>query len=118
MIKYRGVRVLITGDLDEEGERRMIEYYETIGRPGALKCDVLNLGHHGSKTSTSDAFLDAARPKLAVIQVGRNNYGHPSPEVLDRLKERGIRYFRNDLNGAIGIRITKKGIKGIHTMLG
>lgn len=109
MINYRGIRVMVTGDLDTEGEKKMIEYYTYIGKPYKLKADVLNVGHHGSLTSTSDELLDAVRPTIAVIQVGRNNYGHPREEVLDRLKEHKITVFRNDFNGAVGLDISKRG---------
>ena len=64
------------------------------------------VAHHGSKSSSSEAFLDAAAPAAAVIQVGRNNlYGHPHAQTLERLEARGINVFRTDLNGAVGIDI-------------
>ncbi len=62
---------------------------------------VLKVSHHGSKYSTSDVFLDRMKPEEAVISVGKNSYGHPAPEVLDRLGRRGIRTFRTDMSGAI-----------------
>ena len=108
MIHCRGYRVLITGDLDEEGELAMLEHYQSTDK---LRADVLKIGHHGSRTSSAQAFLDAVDPKAAVIQVGKNNYGHPSPEVLERLAKRGIPVFRNDLDGAIGLKFQKKGIR-------
>ena len=121
MIHYRGVRVLVTGDLDKEGERAMVGYYRDIGESDKLKADVLNVGHHGSATSTGEEFLDAVKPRLAVIQVGRNNYGHPTEEVLDRLGQRGITILRNDLHGAIGLNIDVRNGSGeidkVHTML-
>ena len=121
MIDYRGIRIMVTGDLDTEGEKKMIEYYVSIGKAGKLKADVLNVGHHGSLTSTSDKLLDAVRPSIAVIQVGRNNYGHPRKEVLERLKDHNITVFRNDENGAIGLDISyKKGnaeLKYVHLMM-
>ena len=77
-----------------------------------LKCDILKVAHHGSKSSSSEAFLDAASPSIAVIQVGKNNlYGHPHEQTLQRLSERGIKVLRTDLNGAIGIDIRHRGIK-------
>ena len=120
MIHYGAVRVLVMGDLDKEGERAMIAYYKGTGDPDRLKADVLNVGHHGSKTSTGKVLLEAVSPKIAVIQVGRNNYGHPSREVLKKLDERGIMVFRNDLRGAVGIDIEGRGssarIKAVHVM--
>lgn len=103
MIHYNGVKVMVTGDLLEEDELRMLEYYEGTD---ILKCDVLKVAHHGSKSSSSEAFLDAASPSIAVIQVGRGNlYGHPHQQTLDRLEERGITVFRTDINGATGMDI-------------
>ena len=121
MIHYGTVRILVTGDLDKEGEHAMAAYYTGLGQSGKLRADVLNVGHHGSKTSTSGEFLDLVKPRLAVVQVGRNNYGHPSDEVLKRLEERGITVLRNDLSGAVGLDIRHRGgaweIASVHTML-
>ena len=63
--------------------------------------DILKVGHHGSKTSTSEKLLQAARPEEAIIQVGRNSYGHPNPGVLNRLYEIGAKIFRNDQVGDV-----------------
>jgi competence protein ComEC len=70
---------------------------------GALgQADLLKVGHHGSKTSTSDLFLDAVRPEVAVISVGeKNRYGHPHTGVLERLRARGVRVFRTDRDGDV-----------------
>ena len=109
MIHYRGIKVMVTGDLLESDEADMIEYYsKTGGGEEKLRCDVLKVAHHGSKSSSSEAFLDAASPDIAVIQVGRNNfYGHPHQQTLDRLSARGIRIFRTDTDGAVGIDIRR-----------
>lgn len=109
MINYKGISVMITGDLLEEDELKMLDYYKGTDM---LKCDVLKVAHHGSKSSSSEEFLDAASPKIAVIQVGKNNlYGHPHKQTLERLESRGIRVYRTDLNGAVGVDISNKGIK-------
>ncbi len=63
--------------------------------------DVLKVAHHGSRFSTSDHFLDVLKPKEAIVSVGENNYGHPHPDVLMNLKERGIRTYRTDEEGDI-----------------
>lgn len=103
MIRYKDIRIMVTGDLLEEDELEMVDYYKGTDK---LRCDILKVAHHGSKSSSSEAFLDAARPRIAVIQCGRNNfYGHPHKQTLDRLKERGIGVFRTDLSGAVGIDI-------------
>ena len=101
MIHYNNLKIMVTGDLLEEDEQEMIEYYKDTDK---LKCDILKVAHHGSKSSSSEEFLDAVKPRIAVIQCGRNNfYGHPHKQTLDRLEERGIQTFRTDLSGAVGI---------------
>lgn len=95
-VKLGGLFWLFTGDLGEQGEERLLREYPT------LPVDVLKVGHHGSKSSTSTALLQAYQPKVAVISVGKTNrFGHPHQEVLDRLKERKIKIFRTDIDGAI-----------------
>ncbi len=83
--------MLFTGDLPHE------ESFLPEERP----IDILKVAHHGSRFSTSDAFLDMVSPKEAIISVGKNRYGHPSPEVLDRLASRGISVHRTDAEGDI-----------------
>lgn len=100
------VTLLITGDLGKEGEKGMLEAYKGTDR---LKADILKVGHHGSKGSTSQAFLDAVSPTLAIISVGKNMYGHPSPVVLAKLKRNDIMIYRTDQSGAIGIIWEKDG---------
>ena len=103
MIHYKDTKIMVTGDLLEEDEHDMVEYYQGTD---TLECDILKVAHHGSKTSSSEEFLDTAKPKIAVIQCGRNNfYGHPHRQTLERLEERGIQVFRTDLSGAVGIDI-------------
>lgn len=99
MIHFHGYRILVTGDLDGEGERKMVNYY---GGSDKLNADILKIGHHGSSTSTTDRFLDAVRPQYAVIQVGKNNYGHPDVKIIEKCHEKGIIVLRNDINGAVG----------------
>lgn len=108
MVYYDNYRILVTGDLVEEDEREMISYYRGSD---ILKADVLKVGHHGSKTSTSEEFLDAVNPDIAVIQVGLNNmYGHPSEQTLARLSDRAIKIYRTDINGEVGLDLRKKSI--------
>jgi competence protein ComEC len=97
-LKYKNYSFLFTGDLMEAGEQIWM-------RAGAdFKSDVLKLGHHGSRTSTGEEFLKAVSPKIAVVTAGENNkYGFPDDEVLNRLKQRGIKIYRTDLDGAITI---------------
>jgi competence protein ComEC len=85
----QGRRVLLTGDLETEQEARLVRE-----QPAALKSDVLLVPHHGSKTSSSPAFLDAVAPRVALVQSGyRNRYGHPAPAVAARYAERGIAFI-------------------------
>ena len=81
----RGRSVLLTGDIEREQEAALV-----ASHGAALRSDVLLVAHHGSKTSSSAAFLDAVAPRVAVIQAGyRNRFGHPAADVLARLHERG-----------------------------
>lgn len=97
-LMYGEHRFLFTGDLTEIGERMWLE-----NKPN-LKSDILKIGHHGSNTSTTADFLNAVNPSLAVITTGENNkYGFPDREVIDRLKSKGIRIHRTDLDGAVTI---------------
>jgi competence protein ComEC len=95
-LEYGRTALLLTGDAEAEEEAEMVR----SGLP--LACDVLKVAHHGSRTSTTPAFLAAAHPRLAVISVGaRNVYGHPSREVMERLRQSGVRVYRTDRNGAV-----------------
>ena len=107
MIVYKEYKILVTGDLDEEGEKLMLQKYQGTD---ALTADVLKIGHHGSPGSTSDDFLDAVRPTYAVIQTGKNNYGHPSPKIIEKCTKKGIIVYRNVYDGAVGFSFDKKGI--------
>lgn len=96
LLRYGNLAVMLTGDMETKVERRLIISGED------LDADVFKAGHHGSKTSSSDELLSAVSPEAAIIQVGaKNRYGHPSPEVLERFNNYGIKYYRNDLNGDI-----------------
>ena len=109
MVHLKGKKILITGDIDSECERMLVKRYGD-----RLKCDVLKVAHHGSKYSSSEEFLMAANPEIAVISVGKNNYGHPSSEVIDKLKAQGIKVYRTDQNGAIGIKFYSNDIDTIY----
>lgn len=100
-VHWYGISLLVTGDITAEGEAMLLEKYRGTD---ALKCDVLKVAHHGSAYSTSDDFLEAADPSVAVIGVGTNNYGHPSQKVIEKMQKKGIIVYRTDLDGAVGIR--------------
>ena len=109
MIYYNGWKILVTGDLDQEGEEQMLKVYAGTE---TLKADILKIGHHGSKSSTCDAFLEEVSPAVAVIQVGESNlYGHPHRKVVEKCQENGIMVVRTDENGAIGFSLEKGKIK-------
>jgi competence protein ComEC len=96
---------LFTGDISSVAEKEIVNSKENI------LSDVLKVAHHGSKYSTSDIFLEAAQPKIAVISVGaKNTYGHPTPEVLQRLEKSGIKILRTDINGDINLESDGKNI--------
>ncbi|TCP32324.1 competence protein ComEC [Scopulibacillus darangshiensis] len=106
-----GVSWLFTGDLEKEGEMNILTHYRH------LPVDILKVGHHGSKTSTTEDWLDELRPKVAIVSVGkRNRYGHPSPEVLDRLENRQMKIIRTDKNGAVQFSFNKKGLIDVKTV--
>ncbi len=107
-LKYENTSFLFTGDAEYISEKEMLE------RKLELKANVLKIGHHGSKTSTSPEFLEAVKPDYAVISVGKDNdYGHPSGEVLKMLEENGIEVLRTDLSGTIIIKSDGKSLKKI-----
>lgn len=98
-----GFYMLFTGDASVEDEERIAELYNeyTAGRDRML---ILKAAHHGSKTSTSDNFLDNVGPDLAIISYGRNNYGHPSEKVINSLEKRNIPILSTYKNGCIIIK--------------
>ena len=91
-----GRRFLLTGDIEKEAELALDDR--------DFRADVLKVGHHGSRSSTSARFLEAVSPRIAVISCGRHNlFGHPHPSVLEALGEHRVRTWRTDLNGSIDV---------------
>jgi competence protein ComEC len=87
---YGNNSIMFTGDAPSTTEALLI----ADNTPEDLKSDILKVGHHGSRTSTSNAFLEVVKPLYAVISAGKNNrYGHPTPETLDRLNQHHIPTF-------------------------
>ena len=92
-LTYKEKSFLFMGDAETLSEKEIT---------GDVEADVLKLGHHGSRTSTSQAFLNKVNPSYAVISVGLNNdYKHPHQEVVDRLEKKNIKIYRTDQNGDI-----------------
>jgi competence protein ComEC len=87
---------LLTGDIERDAEESLAER--------EIRADVLKVGHHGSKTSSTPLLLDAVHPRIALISCGLHNlFGHPHPSVLESLRSRSIRSWRTDRNGTIDI---------------
>jgi competence protein ComEC len=104
-LTFGKTKMLLTGDAGIEIEAELLPQFD-------LDVDLLKVGHHGSKHSTSQELLDEVTPKYSVIQVGKNKYGHPSWEVIDRLNLIHSNIFRNDKNSTIeftsdGLSLTK-----------
>lgn len=103
--RYGNQSVLFTGDLESIYERKLTHFYGTM-----LESDVLKLGHHGSKTSTTPAFLNAVQPVIGIVSAGASNrYGHPHPSVVNRLHNIHSVIYRTDTNGAIQITLNRAG---------
>ncbi len=95
LFQRKNCDILITGDRSQVGERELLR---AVDLP---KLELLIVGHHGSKTSTSTELLEQTEPEVAIISVGKNSFGHPAQEVLDRLLEYGCQIFRTDENGTV-----------------
>ena len=102
-IRYGSRSFLLTGDVERPIEYRMLDENEI------QPVDVLKVAHHGSRTSSTQSFLDAANPAFAIISVGDDNsYGHPNRDVLERLDDRHTEVLRTDRNGLITVRTDGK----------
>jgi competence protein ComEC len=109
-LKYKNFKALFQGDAETPIELRMLE------QGLDLSAEILKVGHHGSYSSTSEEFVKQSIFKYAVISVGKNNFGHPSQFVVDRLTESGVLPFRTDESGAVIATSFGEGIN-IRTML-
>lgn len=99
-MQYKDARYIFTGDAEKDAEEDMLSFYDVT----ELSCDVLKLGHHGSRTSTTDEFISAADPSIAVISCANgNSYGHPHKETLERVGARVAHIYRTDVFGSVVI---------------
>jgi competence protein ComEC len=99
-LKYGERTLMLPGDAEKQVEKAMMEE----NAEATLRADVLKVGHHGSKNSTTLGFLAAIQPRVAVISAGEDNpYGHPNPELLERLEGAGVRILRTDRDGAVHV---------------
>ena len=107
MLRYRKFRALMAADLNQRGEVELLKNEEI-----SLQADLLKIGHHGAGDATGPEFLKAVSPQIAVISVGKNPWGYPSPVVVRRLQEAGVKVFRTDQDGSISFRyLPDKGIE-------
>lgn len=111
-VTYKSKSFLFTGDAEKASENDM------LADSSNLRADVLKVGHHGSNSSTSKAFINAVKPSHAIISVGKNNYGHPDSGILARLKAANASVLRTDQKGTItaisdGSKITFTTTKGV-----
>ncbi len=107
-LTYKSFSIMFTGDIEEVAEKGIVEQYsDNINK---LQATILKIAHHGSKTSTTDDFLKTVSPKIALIGVGKNNkFGHPNEQVIERLKENGVKVYRTDTDGEISIVVNRNG---------
>ena len=107
LLKDGDLKVLYTGDIGANVEKELAGKYD-------LSAQVLKVGHHGSRFSSSKEFLGELQPKIAIIEVGKNTYGHPTSAALGRLADVGAQVFRTDVNGLLGL-VFKDGILKTYT---
>ncbi|SDZ24663.1 DNA internalization-related competence protein ComEC/Rec2 [Thermoactinomyces sp. DSM 45892] len=98
--------ILFTGDIEKHAEEKLLQSWNLP------KIDIYKVAHHGSKTSSTEAFIHQIRPRYALVSTGEKNlYGHPSPEVIGRLQKAGTKIYRTDQMGAVTIRINQEEVR-------
>lgn len=100
LLQSRGLKALFTADIGAEKERALTRKFN-------LDVDVLKTSHHGSKYSSDLAFLKEVSPLVSVIEVGKNTYGHPTPQTLNRLADIGAQVYRTDKDGIVKVTVIK-----------
>lgn len=95
---YKNADFLFTGDIEVTAGKKLLVWQNI------LQSDILKVGHHGSITSTNLEFLDKVDPRIAIITVGKNHFGHPSQKIIERLEDGNIQIYRTDEDGTIIIR--------------
>ncbi len=104
-MSHHGTSIMFPGDIERNGETSLVS-----GACGYLESDILLSPHHGSRSSSSKAFLECVRPRLCVISCGKNNFwGFPHRETLEKLKATGCRIIRTDRAGAVHVRVKEAG---------
>ena len=94
-LHYKNTDFLFTGDIEQNAETYL------LSNNSLLKSNILKVAHHGSNSSTGESFLNNVEPEIAIISVGKNNFGHPHPDVIKRLEEKCQKVLRTDFNGTI-----------------
>ena len=117
---YKGFHMLFTGDMGTEQEKGLLKLAEEEGslqQEHLSHVQVLKMAHHGSDTSSGEGFLDFLDPDLALVSYGRgNSYGHPSPDVMERMKKRRIPVMETGYGGAVILRTDGKGLRCVYFM--
>ena len=107
-LRYQERAILLSGDAEREAEREIL----SENNPDDLQAEVLKIGHHGGRNSTTPDFLAAVKPRLGIISVGEDNtYHHPHAELLERLANAGVRVLRTDRDGAVHILMDGTGLE-------
>lgn len=113
-LNYNNFSMLFTGDIEKKAEEEILETYKNSK---ILESDILKVAHHGSKTSTTDEFLNKVKTKIALIGVGKDNmFNHPSNTTIEKLEKMDIKIYRTDLNGEISICVNHKGQVSIKSL--
>lgn len=113
-LNYNNFSMLFTGDIEKVAEEKILNNIDN----DLLNVDILKVAHHGSKTSSTEEFIKAVKPRIALIGVGKNNkFGHPNEDVLNRLSNYGTKIYRTDENGEISIMIDRKGVISVESLL-
>ena len=104
-MNYKSISALFTGDIEKIAEEKII-----LNIKEELKSTIIKVAHHGSKTSSTEKFIEKVKPKIALIGVGENNtFGHPSNITIETLEKAGTKIYRTDQMGEIILKINKKG---------
>ena len=107
-LQYKNFSMLFTGDIEEIAEKEILQKNKNY--LSILNSTILKVAHHGSKTSSTKEFIEAVKPKIALIGVGENNkFGHPNNEVIERLENLKVKIYRTDQTGEITVIVNYKG---------
>lgn len=111
LLESSSTTALFTGDVGKQTEKNLIRYIREDSPIRESFIDILKVAHHGSKYSSSKEFLEATSPKIAVIGVGKNSYGHPAKQTLEQLEHYNIKTYRTDTDGTVKITSDGKSLR-------